>query len=346
MTHVLACGPHACAPRFRTALHPAALSSAVRHTGDAVDAVQCIAPPEATNLAKAGSSVQPRQGLGLVVRGGCEERACAVVKPRISSGDARLNDRKGLGHGGCGTALGDTRAVGRIGAVRAARGQVGLRRGRVPRGQACRTGAQQVGTASEQGPGGAPWGRRAIGLGEQAPAPQGGLLVGIARVVCGLAPMDGVPREGLPQDDGKALVRTEGDAPGPGAEACNRHHQPVALRGTGLAHGVWTGVHLAVQQDIPLLVHDTDIPAAGLQVDTAVRWVRHGREAPEGSASCVRERFSQRQQTTGVCGGGGLYQYQPTGADGPQRRLGSYAWLRACGPPLTDGIRRRRRSSK
>jgi hypothetical protein len=30
---------------------------------------------------------------------------------------------------------------------------------------------------------------------------------------------------------------------------------------------------------------------------------------------------TQRQHTTVVCGGGGLNQYQPTGADGPQRRL-------------------------
>jgi hypothetical protein len=68
-----------------------------------------------------------------------------------------------------------------------------------------------------------------------------------------------------------------------------------------LRKGVWSSVHVAVQQDIPLLVHDTDIQAAGRQVDTAVTWVLRGIESPEVSSSCVREHFSQRQQTTGVC---------------------------------------------
>jgi hypothetical protein len=83
----------------------------------------------------------------------------------------------------------------------------------------------------------------------------------------------------------------------PGEEAFNRHHQPVARGGHGLEQGVWSGVHVAVQQDIPLLVHDTDIPAAGMPVDTAVKWVRLGRESPEVSSSCVRERCAQRQQS-------------------------------------------------
>ena len=30
---------------------------------------------------------------------------------------------------------------------------------------------------------------------------------------------------------------------------------------------------------------------------------------------------------------------QPSGADGPQRRLGAPAWLRACGLPLTGSVR-------
>ena len=71
----------------------------------------------------------------------------------------------------------------------------------------------------------------------------------------------------------------------PGEDAFNRHHQPVAIGGNGLEKGVWSGFHVAVQQDIPLLVHDTDIHAAGMQVDTAVKLVRLGVEAHEVSSS-------------------------------------------------------------
>jgi hypothetical protein len=71
----------------------------------------------------------------------------------------------------------------------------------------------------------------------------------------------------------------------PGEEAFNRYHQPVAIGGNGLEKGVWSGFHVAVQQDISLLVHDTDIHAAGMQIDTAVKWVLRGIEAHEVSSS-------------------------------------------------------------
>jgi len=106
-----------------------------------------------------------------------------------------------------------------------------------------------------------------------------------------------------------------------GDEACNRHHQPVARGGNGLATGGWSGVHVAVQQDIPLLVHDPDRHAAGLQGDTAGKWGRLGIASPEVSSSCVRARVAQRQQTTRVCGGGGLNQYQSLAGDGFQPHL-------------------------
>jgi hypothetical protein len=62
----------------------------------------------------------------------------------------------------------------------------------------------------------------------------------------------------------------------PGEEAFNRHHQPIAIGGNGLENGVWSGFHVAVQQDIPLLVHETDRHAAGMPVDTAITLVWRG----------------------------------------------------------------------
>jgi hypothetical protein len=177
--------------------------------------VNVIEHHAAKKLANAGHRWQQLQGLGLVGLGGVEAREFAVLKQLIIRGAERQIDRHGLWHGGIGTALGDTRAVGLLGDVRADLGQVVLRRGLWPRGQACRTCAHQVGTASEQVPGGAPLGRRDLGLWEPAPAPQGGNLVGSALVVFGRATMDGVHREGRPQDEGNALVRPEVGEPGP-----------------------------------------------------------------------------------------------------------------------------------
>jgi hypothetical protein len=71
----------------------------------------------------------------------------------------------------------------------------------------------------------------------------------------------------------------------PGEDAFNRHHQPVAIGGNGFEKGVWSGFHVAVQQDIPLLVHDTDLQAAGMQVDPAVKWVLLGIDSHAVSSS-------------------------------------------------------------
>jgi hypothetical protein len=41
---------------------------------------------------------------------------------------------------------------------------------------------------------------------------------------------------------------------------------------------------VAVPQEVPLLVHETDIHAPGMQVDAAVKWVLLGVEAHEVSS--------------------------------------------------------------
>ena len=117
LTHVLAGGAHALATRCLTAVHQAASSSEVLPAWAAVDAGNGREHHEAKTLAKAGHRVPPRQGLGLVVLGGVEEREFAVLKPLIIRGDERQIDLNGLVPGGIGKALGDTRAVGLLGAV-------------------------------------------------------------------------------------------------------------------------------------------------------------------------------------------------------------------------------------
>jgi hypothetical protein len=76
-----------------------------------------------------------------------------------------------------------------------------------------------------------------------------------------------------------------------------------------------------------------------MPVAPTVKWLRLGGEAPEVSAAVVSARCAQHQQTSEVCGGGGLKQYQPTAADGPQRRLFKLFAAFFCGPPLTGSVR-------
>jgi hypothetical protein len=63
--------------------------------------------------------------------------------------------------------------------------------------------------------GSAPLGRRDRGLREHPAAPQQGDVMGINRVVFGLAPRDGLHREGMTEDTWDTLFSTEVGQPGP-----------------------------------------------------------------------------------------------------------------------------------
>jgi hypothetical protein len=53
-------------------------------------------------------------------------------------------------------------------------------------------------------------------------------------------------------------------------------------------------------QDLALLMQDTDVHAAGVQIDTAAQWVLGGVESHEVSSSFA-SAFSPYQHTTRVC---------------------------------------------
>jgi hypothetical protein len=103
--------------------------------------------------------------------------------------------------------------------------------------------------------------------------------LGIDRIVFGFATVHGFHREGMPQDQSSALVGAEVGEPIPGKHALDGHDEPLAVRGDGLEKGFWSGFHVAVQQNFAVVVHDTDVHAPGMQVDTAVKGVLVGVES-------------------------------------------------------------------
>ena len=61
-----------------------------------------------------------------------------------------------------------------------------------------------------------------------------------------------------------------------GEEACNGDNQTVPRGPNGCEKGFRSGLHSAVEQDFPVLAHDTDIHTAGVQVDATVKGVLVG----------------------------------------------------------------------
>jgi hypothetical protein len=75
----------------------------------------------------------------------------------------------------------------------------------------------------------------------------------------------------MPQNEGDPFCSTQVSEPIPGEATLDGHDQAVTLRGDGLEERFRSGCHITGQQNFALVVHDTDIHAPGMQVDTAVK---------------------------------------------------------------------------
>jgi hypothetical protein len=139
-----------------------------------------------------------------------------------------------------------------------------------------------------------------VGLREHPPAEQHGNLVGVDLIVFGLAAMDGFHIQRVPEDKRDAFLRIQVREPVPGEDAFDGHDHRFSIGRDGLEKRLRTGFHVPVQHDLAILVQDTDVHAAGVEIDTAVKLVLGGVESPEVSSFLASE-FSQYQHTTGVC---------------------------------------------
>jgi hypothetical protein len=123
------------------------------------------------------------------------------------------------------------------------------------------------------------------GLREHAPTAHHDNRVGVDRVVCGRAAMECFPRERVPEDNRDPVWSTQVSEPLPGAEAFDGHDHRFPRGRDGLEKRLRTGFHVPVQHDLALLVQDTDVHAAGVEVDATIRLMRLGVQSPEVSSS-------------------------------------------------------------
>ena len=257
---------------------------------------------ERQNLAYARDGTQAGEGVGIVWLGTLDAGQLQGGQPLIVVGEQGQVDLDVLLRRRIGKALGHAAAVGLVGDVLADRGQVVLAVGLLPLGQEVGPLAHQGDAAPQQVTGRPHVGGLDRGLGRHAAAQQRGNLVGIALVVFGLAPVKGLHIERMARDEGNPLLGAEVGQPVPGEETFERDNEALTIGCNGLEERFRGGFHGAVPQDVPVMVHETDVHGAGLQVDTAVKLVLVlGGEAPEVSSSFMSERLSQRPHTTVVC---------------------------------------------
>jgi hypothetical protein len=77
----------------------------------------------------------------------------------------------------------------------------------------------------------------------------------------------------MAEDERDVFIGAQVREPVPGEQAFDGHNDIGPVRGKGSEKDRRVRLHMAMDQDLAALVEDADVHHAGMQVDTAVKWV-------------------------------------------------------------------------
>jgi len=97
--------------------------------------------------------------------------------------------------------------------------------------------------------------------------------------------MDGFHLEGMAEDEGHTRPGTQVSQPVPREDTFHTNDEVLLIRSNGLEKRFGSGLHMAVQHDLPVLIQDTAIHGEGVQVDATRKLVRLSVESHEVSSS-------------------------------------------------------------
>jgi hypothetical protein len=215
MADLLAGGAVACAGGGVGARDEAARGDQVRHPWDTADGLDLLQPHAREDVADAWDRAQPVAGLGL--RCLCRPHASQleVSQPAVVSVDPGAVHVEALRDSRLGQSGRHARPVRLVGERCADLGEVVRTVGLWARSQPLGPLAPELPPPPKSVARGAPLGGIHRGLGPPPATPEDGDLLGLNRLVCGLAPRDGLQVQGLAPDAGHPLVGAEVGPPGP-----------------------------------------------------------------------------------------------------------------------------------
>src|SRR5262252_9692208 len=101
--------------------------------------------------------------------------------------------------------------------------------------------------------------------------------------------MDRLHIEGMAQHKRHPLTGTKVSEPRPGNNALASHDEIIPRRGNSLAKRVWVRWAVAMQQALAMVVQNTDVHGAGMQLNATINWVLFRVASPEVSSSLLGE---------------------------------------------------------
>jgi len=120
-----------------------------------------------------------------------------------------------------------------------------------------------------------------VGLRNHAPTEQHDELLGVDAIILGLRAVDGLQVEGVGQDEGDVVLGAEIREPVPAEDALGADHEVIGVGRDGLEEGLGRAVDSIVEQDSTLVVGETEVHRASMEIDTAVVAVAAAIEAHE-----------------------------------------------------------------
>jgi hypothetical protein len=244
-----------------------------------------IQEDQSQDVANPGDRWPPVQRLGMGLLGRVDEGSLQGVESLVVVSNEPEVDRKTLWHGRIGKPLRDASPVRLIRQLLAHLGQMVLAVGLLHRREPLGPFAREMQAAPEEITGRPHRGGIDIGLREHPATQQHGDLLGVARVVCGLAAVDRFHLQRVPEDNGHLCLGAEVGEPVPGQETFERADQLRPLGCPGLEKRLRTGVHGAMPQDLAVLAKETHVQAASMQIKAALRFGLLGVESPEVSSA-------------------------------------------------------------
>jgi hypothetical protein len=173
----------------------------------------------------------------VMVPGGRDAGAFEGTEPRSIVAHEGESDCQTFLPRGSANTVSDAVAIGFSGGVRADPRQVRRASGMWAVREAFRALAPQVQAASESITRGPPRGGIDRRLWAHATAKPPGDVMGIDRVVVGLAPREGLHVAGMPADKRQTVCRTNVSTPVPGEQTCGSDDELLARGGDGLEKG-------------------------------------------------------------------------------------------------------------
>jgi hypothetical protein len=306
--------------RFLGTRAQAAVGHTILDPREPADIMTLVEPHQAQKLADAGNRLKPGEGLGVMRLGCLHDGQVDIATSLVREVNQGAVDFPTFVHGRIGKPCSTPVAVRVVGDRLAKLRQVVRPVGLLHVGQAFRAFPRQRQAAPEQGPGRAHGSRLDIGLGPHAPAAPHGQLLGVDRVVVGLAPIARFHGERLSQDQGKALGGAEVGEPRPREEAFDADDEVFAVGCKRLQKRFGPCLPMPVAQALSRLVQDAKGHGPGVQVEATIKLVVRG-VASHGVSSAAKGRLLTASSPTGVCRGGGLNKYQARAGDALQRPL-------------------------